>query len=231
MNRQPVILLVEDNPAILEANRQALAHEGYRIETAITLSEARKQLAENPPDAIVLDIMLPDGNGLDFLRELREGGQIAPVLLLTSLIKKDERLEGLRAGGDDYITKPYDIDELRARVAAFLRRVKMDRESATPAEVVTLGPLALDLTRQRGTLQGEDLRLTPKEFILLLMLVQSEGEALARETLYEAAWQSPMGTDSGALWRQISALKRKLGDAYFDLSAQRGFGYMLKFID
>lgn len=225
MNRQPVILLVEDNPAILEANRQALAHEGYRIETANSLAEARQALAATPPDAIVLDILLPDGSGLDFLREMREAGQSAPVLLLTSLIKKDERLEGLQAGGDDYITKPYDIDELRARVAAFLRRVRLDRESAPPAQTINRGLLTLDTLAGRAFLNGVDLRLTPKDFSLLRMLVQNEGKTLSKAALYEAVWKAPLAGDDTAIKTAVSRLRKKLEDSDFTIKSLRGQGY------
>lgn len=187
-------------------------------------------LAETTPDALVLDIILPDGNGLDFLREMRDTGQAAPVLLLTSLIKKDERLEGLRTGGDDYITKPYDIDELRARVAAFLRRVKMDRESAPPNGHITRGPLTLDLVAQQAFLSGDNLLLAPKEFALLLFFVQNEGNTLTREAIYEAVWKQPLAGDAGALLMQMSRLKKKLeerGDRIV-ITAFRGEGYKLE---
>ncbi|MDR1603278.1 MAG: response regulator transcription factor [Gracilibacteraceae bacterium] len=227
MNEQKTVLLVEDDERIMVANRRALMSAGYRILEAENLAFARALLAANVPDAIVLDILLPDGNGLEFIRELRRF-TAAPVLLVTALDKKDERLAGLRAGGDDYITKPYDLDELRERVAAFIRRGEM-YERRVP-EKFSLGPLTLDMVAMRAMLSGVDLQLTPKEYALLLILARNEGKPLPKEILYEAAWNAPMLGDGAALWRQISSLKRKLGECAVEITTGRREGYMLKII-
>lgn len=224
---QECILLIEDNESIQQANRRALEKRGYRIEAAASLAEARLALARQEPDVIVLDIMLPDGNGLEFLSEIRARTS-APVLLLTALADKDDRLAGLRAGGDDYIVKPYDLDELRERVAAFLRRKKM-YEAHTPQKL-TRGPLSLDVIAHRAFLNGEDMLLAPKEFALLLLLVQHEGRPLSKEYLYETVWKLPANNDARAVWTHLSVLKKKLTASTggrVQIVSERSRGYLL----
>lgn len=220
------ILLVDDNRDILAANRRILAGAGRVLRTAFDLAGARREMAAHPPDVVVLDIMLPDGSGLDFLAELREVS-IAPVLLLTSLGDRDDRLRGLRAGGDDYITKPYDIEELKERVAAALRRAELVERSG-PRPIVR-GPLRLDPTSGRAELGGADLGLTPKEFALLLCLTRAGGAVLTAEQLYRAVWGQPMEEDARTLRKHISRLKHKLEAAGggVSLMATRGEGYEL----
>ncbi|MDL2274193.1 response regulator transcription factor [Oscillospiraceae bacterium OttesenSCG-928-G22] len=221
------ILLIEDNESIQEANRRALEREDYKIEVAASLTEARLALARQEPDVIVLDIMLPDGNGLEFLCEIRAHTN-APVLLLTALADKDDRLAGLRAGGDDYIVKPYDLDELRERVAAFLRRKKLYETRA--AQKLTRGPLSLDMIAHRAFLNGADMLLAPKEFALLLLLAQNEGKPLSKEYLYEAVWKLPANNDARAVWTHLSVLKKKLAAGMggrVEIVSERNKGYLL----
>jgi DNA-binding response OmpR family regulator len=123
MSKKGIVLLVEDNPQILDINRRVLEDEGLTVLTAATLAEARQRLAIAAPDVVVLDIMLPDGSGLDFLPELRKACA-SPVLFLTAKVERDDILAGLRAGGNDYITKPYDIEEFQVRVTSFLRLIE-----------------------------------------------------------------------------------------------------------
>ena len=224
MNKRRTVLLVEDNKHFMAANRRALTDAGYHIIEAEDLAGAREKLARYTPDVIVLDIILPDGNGLDFIPEIRDV-TIAPVLLLTALDKKDERIEGLRAGGDDYITKPYDLDELCERVAAFIRRGEM-----TP-ETLTRGPLTLNLTAQRALLFGTDMALTPREFAVLLLFMKNLGKMLTKEFIYEKAWGQEIICDNGALYAQIQRLKRKL-EQYenFELYVSRNEGYFLNIL-
>lgn len=227
MSKLKTVLLVEDDSRIMAANRRTLETVGYLILEAPDLKVARTLLIAHRPDVIVLDILLPDGSGLDFIAEIR-ALTTAPILLLTALGKKDERLCGLRAGADDYITKPYDLDEFRERVSAFMRRAQL-YEQHFPDQL-TLGPLTLDMMRQRAYLSGIDLQLTPKEYALLLILARNVGVPIPKEDLYEAAWNMPMLGNSSALWRQISALKRKLGVSGVEITTERGEGYLLSVI-
>jgi DNA-binding response OmpR family regulator len=149
------ILMVEDDPQIQAVNRNMLTRRGYDVLCAMNLAEARGLLENDPPDAVVLDIMLPDGSGLDFLRELRKNGDDTPVLLLTALSKDSDVVRGLESGGDDYLPKPYNYDVLAARVDALMRR----RGMAVPVRSIEKGGLTLDLIAGRAFVNGEDLLL------------------------------------------------------------------------
>jgi DNA-binding response OmpR family regulator len=212
MNR--LILLVEDNEQILRGNERMLKRRGYAIASALTLAEARRRIAEQTPDAIVLDIMLPDGSGLDFMRDLRihklptEAG--VPILLLTGLTTPEDVVRGLSSGGDDYLAKPYDFNVLAARIEALLRR------TGRVPETLTKGALRLDIIASRAYLDGNDLLLSPKEFALLLLMAQNEGRLLSTEYLSEAIWKQPLAADNGAVKTAVSRLRNKLGDGKTD---------------
>ena len=222
-NKNKRILLVEDNEKIMRGNRQMFEWEGYEISSALTLAEAHASISELRPDAIVLDIMLPDGSGLDFLRELRENKNSGiPILLLTGLATKDDIVRGLADGGDDYLTKPYDFPVLLARVEALLRR------AARVPEIVTKGRLSLDLTANRVTLDGADLLLAQKEFALLLIFVQNEDRFLSAEYLYEKIWKAPMASDSAALRNTIKRLRAKIEGCGWYIGWSRGEGYVFE---
>ena len=214
------VLLVEDNEEIMRGNRRLFELEGYETACARTLAEARASIGAYRPDAIVLDIMLPDGSGLDFMRELREKESAGiPILLLTGLTAKEDILRGLKSGGDDYLTKPYDFDELLARVQALLRR------AARVPEVIAKGRLTLDVTAGAASLEGRDILLTQKEFALLLIFVQNEGRFVKGEYLYEKVWKSAMSNDSNALKTTINRLRPKLQGSGYCIVWSRGEGY------
>jgi DNA-binding response OmpR family regulator len=218
------VLLVEDSIKLTAINRRALEGAGYRALTALTLAEARERLAGNDPDVILLDVLLPDGNGIDFCAEIRKSTD-AHILFLTSRARHEDRIRGLDTGGDDYITKPYKLEELLSRVRAAMRRRNM-----SPARIITRGPLMLDAVAIQAFLNGADMLLTQKEFALLLLLAQNIGNPLSKEYLYEAAWKAPMAGNSGALYKQMSTLKAKLdqGGGAIILKSARGDGYTLE---
>ncbi len=222
---EKVILVVEDNELMLNAIVRVFENSGFHVLTAPSLAGARSHLTRIIPDAVVLDILLPDGNGLDFISEIRELTTI-PVLLVTSLGSKDERLAGLRAGGDDYITKPFDLDELVARVEAFLRREDMSRNQ-TVREIVK-GPLKLDPVSARAYLYSEDILLTQKEFALLLLLVRNEGKMLSKEILFEKVWRQPVNEDARAIKAHLSNVRKKLRGSGYTINTSRGQGYCFK---
>ena len=218
MSAKGVILLVEDNLKILDANRRIFEEDGYTVLMADTLLKARTHLKTAEPDVIVLDIMLPDGNGFDFLVELREICA-APVLFLTAKDEREDKLKGLRAGGNDYITKPYDIDELRERVVNFLRFARR------PPPRVKLGSLELDVAASMAFVRGKDLALSPKEFSLLRLFAQNEGITMGTEYLYEKVWKAAMSNDTQAVRSSVSRLRTKLADSGFTITSQRNEGY------
>lgn len=214
------ILLIDGSKEILQGNGRLFEAEGCEAVCARTLAEARASIGERGPDAIVLDVVLPDGNGLDFVRELRENRHSGvPVLLLTGLAAKEDVLRGLRAGGDDYLTKPCDFDELLARVEALLRR------AARVPEAVAKGLLSLDVTAGAASLDGRDILLTRKEFALLLIFVQNEGRHLAGEYLYEKVWKRPMAGDSQAIRKTVSNLRAKMEGGGWGIEWARGEGW------
>lgn len=225
MDEMVTVLLVEDDENILRTNRRILEREGYTVLCARTLKAARELLVWNTPDALVLDIMLPDGNGLAFCEEIRPALS-APVLFLTALDEKSEIIEGLVAGGNDYITKPYDVDEFLARINAQLRFVWMNQWNAGRHGRLIRDTLMLDLTAQRAYLDGKDMLLTQKEYSLLLLLARSEGKTLSSEYLYRSVWNLPMN-DNRTLKKHISTVRKKLeeGKCKYTIASVYGKGY------
>lgn len=214
------ILLVEDNEKIMFVNKQMFEWEGYEVAEATTLAEARVSISERRPDAIVLDIMLPDGSGLKFLQELRENKKSdIPVLLLTGLTEKEDIVRGLRAGGDDYLTKPFDFPVLLAHIETLLRR------SARVPEIIIKGRLSLYVTAGVALLDETDLLLTQKEFALLLVFAQNEERFINAEYFYEKVWKSPLANNNNALKTTINRLKNKIEGSGWRIDWSRGEGY------
>jgi DNA-binding response OmpR family regulator len=215
------ILCVEDEPKILDNNRAALTQAGYVVLTAENLAQAREHLSKCTPGAIVLDIMLPDGNGLEFLKELRAGGSKIPVIMLTAWSESFNIAKGLRAGANDYLGKPFEYEVLLARVEALFRNVEQI------PEVVERGPLKLDITAGRAFLNNVDMLLTQKEFSLLLLFAQNEKRAMSAEYLYEKVWRQAIGDDNRTLKKHLSNLRKKLedGNSGYKIIATRGEGY------
>ena len=201
------VLMIEDNKSILEINSEALKMEGYEVVTAETLEGARTALATVFPDIIIMDIMMPDGSGLDFCEEIRK--TIAtPVIFLTCMNETEDVVRGLEKGGDDYITKPYHIEVLIARIESNLRRVHIDWEHQ-PANLQR-GPLTLDITAATAYLDDENLLLKPKEFQLLSLFVRNANREFTAEQLYKAVWGTDANDDTRTVISHISRLRKKL---------------------
>nr|WP_044966239.1 response regulator transcription factor [uncultured Eisenbergiella sp.] len=215
------VLMVEDNEHVLALNRSVLEREGCTVLPAVSLAGARRTLAEHPNlDIVVLDILLPDGNGLEFIPELRETTP-APVLLLTSKRDYEDMVKGLTGGADDYMTKPYRVEELLARMVALLHRRDAARESA----LLTRGALTLDTVAQRAFLHGEDILLKPREFAALCYLMQHEGEGISAERLYETVWKLPSNGSVSTARTTVSRLRKKLEGSGYTITAGWGVGY------
>ena len=214
------ILLVEDNEDIQEINKDLLEENGYTVSLAMDLKEAREKISRFAPDLIVLDIQLPDGNGLDFLKELRGEKITIPILLLTASSESSTEVMSIRNGGDDYIAKPYNTDILLARIEVLLRR------AAKVPETITKGTLILDTFSRRAFISGEDLQLTSKEFAVLFMLIQNEGEIMTAQHIYETVWSQPMSGDDNAVKTIMSRLRTKIEPSGFGIDMYRGRGYM-----
>lgn len=227
MSERGTVLLVEDDKAILRTNRRILEQEGFTVLCAGTLAEARALVADREPDVLVLDIMLPDGSGRDFCDEIRED-TAAPVLFLTALDNPSEVIDGLAAGGNDYITKPYSVEEFAARVKAQFDLARRIRQRAGKQRVLPCGPLELDLVSRRAYLCGTDMLLTHKEFAVLQLLAQNEGRPLSPEKLYEDVWKQPMAGDAQSIKTVVSRLRKKLKPAGLGIEAVRGEGYRFR---
>ena len=217
------ILLVEDQKDIQIANKIILERRGgYNVRLAMNLAEARQNIKELVPDLIVLDIMLPDGSGLDFLAELRNDFNLnIPVLLLTALSETSDELKGILAGGDDYITKPYDNKILLARIERSLQRVRQ-----MPASL-SIGKIKIDTASKRAYVDGKDMTLNSKEISLLEQFVQNPQKIMTSEYLYEKIWGQKMLSDDTALRKAISSLRIKLQEvgAEYTITVSRGEGY------
>jgi len=178
------------------------------------------------PDLIVLDIMLPDGSGLDFLTELRESDCKIPILLLTALGETKNKITGLRAGSDDYLAKPYDYDELIARIEAILRRrTIIETKTESEPEVFEYGPLAINRIAQRVLLHGKDANIQGKEYNLLYLLAQNKNQVISAAELYEKVWGQPMGKDTKALRSAISRLRSKIAGSGYSITSEYNGGY------
>jgi len=213
------ILLVEDNEAIQQLNKEMLEEEsGYKVHTAMNLAEARESIKQSTPNLIVLDIMLPDGSGLDFLKEIRQSGSDVPVLLLTALSESSDEVIGIREGGDDYVAKPYDSEVLLVRIEKLLNqkqradeRVKNAVEQTkNAADIVKYGPLTVNNITQRAKLDGEDANLTPKEFSVLAYFLKNMDKKMTPEEIYEGVWGQDSINSAGAIKVHISGIRKKL---------------------
>jgi len=227
------ILLVEDNKKILAANKRILESRGHRVLCAETLTAARELLQTEQPDVAVLDIMLPDGDGLAFFKEMRDGQDAplknTPVIFLTGKGESEDILEGLDAGGNDYITKPYKIAEFCARVQSTLSWQQLKREEMPQA--IVKGLLTLEVSPSRALFMGNDLDLKDKEFDLLFLLVQNEGRVLSAEYIYEKVWLQPMAGDKNAVRVAITRFRKKIEPAGYDIFTVRGRGYVFDKIE
>jgi DNA-binding response OmpR family regulator len=198
------ILIVEDDSRIAAMNSEHLQGCGYDVLVAASIREATAALMDQPPDLVILDVMLPDGSGFDFCRQVSKYSS-APVLMLTCLDDAQAQVQGFKEGADDYITKPYDITVLEMHVAALLRR-----GSWGMARSLELPPLQLDLASGTCELDGQLVRLTAMELRLLYYLAANHGKRIRRERIYEDVWRQSSGKSTHTLAEHISRLRSKL---------------------
>ena len=218
------ILVVDDEPQILRALETNLRGAGYEVATAATAEHALTMAAIRPPDAVILDLVLPDGSGIDVCRELRSWSS-APILVLSVVGDETEKVAALDAGADDYVQKPFGIDELLARLRALLRRAAPSGEP-----VLEVGELSIDLEKRLVTVGGRRVQLTPNEFDLLRVLAQNEGKLMTHPAILREVWGPAYGTESHYLHVYISQLRRMLDVAPARpryLLTEAGAGYRL----
>jgi two-component system, OmpR family, response regulator MprA len=220
------ILVVDDERAVRESLRRALELEGYEIELAADGEEALNRLESNSqPDALVLDVLMPGLDGLEVCRRLRRSGSTLPVLMLTARAEVENRVEGLDAGADDYVTKPFALEELLARLRALLRRTSPDG-----ADVLRFADLELDPGTREVKRGGEPIELTRTEFSLLELFLRNPRQVLTRSIIFERVWGYDFGFSSNSLDVYIGYLRRKTeaGGKPRVIHTVRGVGYALK---
>ena len=225
-NKTLKLVVAEDDPAVRNAVQRVLELEGYSVVVTKDGVAALDAILSNTPDAVVMDVMMPFSDGLSVCRELRRRANRTPILLLTARHEIGDRVAGLDAGADDYLVKPFSVDELLARVRALLRR----NAPATNSTVLQLADLSLDPTRREVRRGSRMVDLTKTEFDLLQVLLEQTGIVLSREYLYEHIWGFDFETNSKSLDVYIGYLRRKIeqGDETKLLHTVRGVGYVVR---
>lgn len=222
------VLVVDDESTLTELLRMALKYEGWEVRTAANGQQALSTAREFSPDAVVLDIMLPDLDGLQVLQRLRAGGDDVPVLFLTAKDSLDDRLAGLTAGGDDYVTKPFSLEEVVARLRGLIRRSTL-LHATGDGPIITVGDLSLNEESHEVTRSGVDIELTATEFELLRYLMRNPKRVLSKAQILDRVWSYDFGGKASVVEIYISYLRKKI-DAGRDpmIHTIRGVGYVLK---
>ena len=219
------ILLVEDNKSILKATAKSLEKSGYSVDLCDDGLDAQAFILLTEYDCIILDIMLPGKDGLSILKEMRKKGNRTPVLLLTARDSIEDRVDGLDSGADDYLVKPFSLEELQARLRALLRRQDTDRKNE-----LTIADLVADLTKHEVFRAGREIELTSKEFAILEYLLRNKGAVLSRDQIVEHVWNYDFDCSSNIVDVYIRHLRSKIDDG-FDaklITTIRGSGYTIK---
>lgn len=224
------ILIVDDDRAIRAGVATLLQQAGYRTRTAATVSEAAASLVP-PPDLVVLDVMLPDGDGLAVCREIRRRTPYIPILMLSARDELPDKIIGLELGADEYVTKPFEPRELLARVRALLRFAEQRAQGQSAGDQpLTCGPLTLWQAQHRVEVQGQPVELTPTEWALLVVLLEHSGQVFGRETLLRRVWGAAFIGDSRVVDVHVQRLRAKLevtSSTPRCIQTVRGFGYRL----
>ena len=215
------VLLIEDTTGLGEAVRDQIRDDGHAVDWVQSLSFAEASVKATSYNLILLDLMLPDGNGFDFLKSLRKSGDSTPVIILTARDQVSDRIEGLNAGADDYLVKPFDLSELSARVGAVARRYRGD-----PNPLVKIGHLEIDLREHRIKANGQAVELTAREWALFEGFVQRPGTLLSRSQLEDRLYQFGAEIESNTIEVYISRLRKKLGRDV--IITVRNMGYRLE---
>ena len=229
--RRHRILLVEDEPGLAESVRYALDSEGFEVLVAASGFSGLESARANDPDLVLLDLMLPEMSGLDVCRQLRASSDV-PIIMLTAKDAESDKVAGLELGADDYVTKPFSMRELVARIRAHLRRAARSGMLADANEVIRGGPIEMDVDAHEVRVDGEIVELRPKEFELLEALMRRKNRLAARHTLIDDVWGPSYFGDTKTLDVHVKRLRQKLepdpGDPAYIVTV-RGLGY--KFVD
>jgi DNA-binding response OmpR family regulator len=217
------LLIVEDNQRLCQAIAESLRARGFAVDTAASAAEGLRIWRAAGYDAAVLDLMLPDGTGLSVLKEMRDRGNVTPVLILTARGSIEDRVRGLDGGADDYLVKPFAMQELNARLRALLRR-----PGAALGRMLTLGSVKLDTSARIATVGGTPLDLTRSELIVLEALLRNQGRVISKERLAECLYDFEQERSANSVETQVHRLRKKLTAAGADVSLRtlRGLGYL-----
>jgi two-component system response regulator MprA len=218
------VLIIEDDEGISKVLRRALVYEGYQVDAALDGENGLTLNRDNHPDLVVLDWMLPGMDGLEVCRRIRESSSV-PILMLTAKEALEDRIHGLDAGADDYMVKPFELDELLARVRALLRRTQVER-----APILTFADLSLDTSTRQATRKGRVIMLTAKEYDLLELFMRHPRQVLTRELIFDRVWGYDFGGESNVLDVYIRYLRQKLeiqGETRL-IHTVRSVGYVLR---
>ncbi|MBM9468582.1 response regulator transcription factor [Nakamurella leprariae] len=223
------LLVVDDEPSLQDIVATSMRFLGYQVSVAATGREAVRLATDSHPDLIILDVMLPDFDGLEVMKRVRAAGVDAGVVFLSARDTPADKIAGLSAGGDDYVTKPFGLEELAARVAAVLRRTRTDPDSEG---VLQVADLTLDPETYQVTRAGQPIELAPTEYKMLRHLMINANVVLSRQQLLDAVWGTDFYGDDSVVATYISYLRRKIDNPeHFDtplIHTHRGFGYVLR---
>lgn len=224
---KPRILIVDDEPNIRDLLSASLRFNGFAVRAANGGSQALTAVEEEEPDLIVLDIMMPDMSGFSVAQRIRSSGRKAPILFLTAKDDTESKIAGLTVGGDDYVTKPFSLDEVSARIKAILRRTM---ESEDEDAVLSRGPVVLNQNTHEVTVNGNMIELSPTEFKLLRYLMLNSDHVVSKSQILDHVWEYDFNGDAGIVESYISYLRRKLEEHTSEplIQTKRGFGYMMR---
>ncbi|MPQ92689.1 response regulator transcription factor [Thioclava sp. JE_KL1] len=214
------ILLIEDDTILGTAVRDQIASDGHSVDWVTRLDEAGASVRSTGYDLVLLDLMLPDGRGIGFLKSLRSGGDVTPVIIMTALDQVSDRIEGLNAGADDYLVKPFDLAELSARIGSVARRY-----SGNPNPIVTHAGLEIDLAARSILRDGKPVQLTAREWALFEAFLSRPGQLLSKAQLEEKLYAFDAEVESNTIEVHVSRLRKKLGAHVIE--TERGLGYRL----
>lgn len=219
------ILIVEDQPKMASFIKKGLGAQGYSVDVAETGMGAESMVVENEYDLIILDVNLPDQNGLDTARHLRSDGYKCPILMLTALSSTKDKIHGLDAGADDYLTKPFDFEELLARVRALLRR-----NQSSGINKLRFSDLEIDLVQRKAFRENKEITLTQKEFALLEYLLRHPNRPITRVEISEHVWDVNFDTNTNIVDVYINMLRKKVDNPFEKklIHTMVGYGYILK---
>jgi len=226
MTSGPRILIVDDEPNIRDLLSTSLRFAGFQIRAVGNGAAAISAVLEEEPDLIVLDVMLPDMSGFGVTKRLRASGYLAPILFLTAKDDTEDKITGLTVGGDDYVTKPFSLDEIVARINAILRRTMQEDDDV----VIRVGELSMDQDTHEVFVGDTMIDLSPTEFKLLRYLMLNPNRVLSKAQILDHVWEYDFNGDAGIVESYVSYLRRKLDQHSTEplIQTKRGFGYMLK---